>query len=915
MTLCQKCLGKAVRKGILKEMGISPFHRLSLPVPANDTIREKQIPFSQTPKPNLLMKPFRIFAMSFALAGVCFAEAADPASSAPSDIYVPGDAVEVKGQTLYVKDTTGTTLLLSIAESPTASIGDFITPVAATGTPGQSGTGREPVAAINGSGLSESYPGSGVFVHVNDSSAGGASMWNTGFGDTAFLEFDLGKVYNVSGLYQWNYNEKPPYHERGLKEVKISTSDDGVIWKEFTQTIFKVGTGQPDLPAEVVKFGQPVKTRYIRLDALSRYGSDAFGFSEIRFANADRAYVAPSRVWIPKYTRPVYPAITLGQKAGGATETTFPDAAKVVDVSKPPYHAKGDGTTDDTDAIQQALNDHPSQSAIIYLPNGKYLVSSQIRWGGSKNMSDADAAKNTVLWGQSKEKTIIQLKDRCPGFNDPRNARGVIWTGAAPAQRFANEIHNLTVDTGVQNPGAAGVQFMANNQGGIYDVNIVSGDGQGKAGLDLGYTDEQGPMLAKNISVLGFDYGVSSATGVASWTGENITVKSPNKAGFKNSGQPASVRKFQFSGDVTAVENGAGLLTLIDSTLEGTGAAKDLPAISMVGGAALIRHVKTSGFKTALVDSVAKTELVGPNVAEHCSIKPVTLLAGAPSTLNLPIKETPELPWGDPTKWVAPKTNDAAGIQAAIDSGTETVFLPRGSYIIDNTIVVRGNVKRIIGTKAVIDVKPPLLNENKAVFQIAVGVSNSVTLEGLHTTYANGPFVFIEHASKRTLVLKALGINFGAAQTPSQLTYRNTVPGADVFIEDVVSSRWEFTGQHVWARQFNPEPTGTRLTVDGGTFWVLGYKTERIGEIVVAKNGAKVEILGGLSQTSGSAQRPMFLNNNSDMSVFFSEVNHSDDPFVKFVVENKGTETKEFGDANKGFKGWRPIIYEGRRGK
>jgi hypothetical protein len=299
----------------------------------------------QTPTPNFLAKAFRIFALSFALAGVCFAESADPASSAPSDIYVPGDAVEVKGQTLYVKDTTGTTLLLSIAESPTATIGDFITPVAATGTPGQAGTGREPVATINGSGLSESYPGSGVFVHVNDSSAGGASMWNTGFADTAFLEYDLGAVYNVSGLYQWNYNEKPPYNERGLKEVKISTSDDGTNWKKRTLTVFEAGTGQPDLAAEVIKFEQPVKTRYIRLDALSRYGSDAFGFSEIRFANADKAYKAPSRVWSAKYTRPVYPARTLGQKTSDATETIFPEAAKIVDVSQPPYNAKGDGTT------------------------------------------------------------------------------------------------------------------------------------------------------------------------------------------------------------------------------------------------------------------------------------------------------------------------------------------------------------------------------------------------------------------------------------------------------------------------------------------------------------------------------------------------------------------------------------------
>ncbi len=842
-------------------------------------------------------------------------EAAAPPSGKLSDVYAPGDEVTLDGKKIFVKEATADTIVLMPPLTPTAVIGDFITPVSAGGTPGQAGTGREPAATINGSGLRELFPGAGVFVHINNAAAAGASMWNTAFMDTAMLEYDLGETYNLSGLYQWNYNEAPPYNARSVKEVKISVSDDGKAWTEVKKVTFKAGNGKPELPAEVIKFDAAVKARYVRLDALSRHGSDAFGLSEIRFANADKAYVAPSRIWVAKYARPVHPKVAQGAKLAGSVDNTFPAAANVVDVSKPPYNAKGDGVTDDTDAIQKALDDHPAKSAIIYLPNGKYLVSRQIRWGGGNDMRGQGAAKITILWGQSKEGTVIQLKDRCPGFNDPSTIRGVLWTGSAPAQRFANEIHNLTVDTGINNPGASGVQFIANNQGGIYDVNIVSGDGKGASGLDLGFTDEQGPMLAKNISVLGFDYGVSSATGVASWTGENITVKFPNKAGFRNNGQPASVRKFQFSGDVPAVQNGAGLLTLIDSTLEGTGAAKDLAAITINGGAALVRNVKTSGFNTALVDTTAKTQEAGPNIAEYCSIKPTTLLAGAAKTLNLPIKETPELPWGDSSKWAVPATKDAAGIQAAIDSGAETVLLPRAAFSIDQTIIVRGKVKRIIGTKATLDVKKPLQETKTPVFQIADSAADSVTLEGLHTSYANGSFVFIEHATKRPLILKTLMINFGAAQTPSHLTYRNTVPGAEVFIEDVVSGRWEFTGQQVWARQFNPEPTGTRLTVDGGTFWVLGYKTERWGEIAVAKNGAKVEILGGLSQTSGSKQDAMFLNDNSDISVFFSEVNHSEDPFVKFVIEKKGSETKEFGDPNKGFKGWRPVVYEGRAAK
>ncbi len=842
--------------------------------------------------------------------GGCIAETAATAQPAPSDVFALGDAVEVSGQTYYVKDTTGTTVLLSIPETPTASLGDFIVPVSASGTPGQAGTGREPSTTIDGSGWRESYPGSGVFVHGNSASADGAAMWNTPGVDSAFLEYDLGSSYNLSGLYQWNYNEAPPYNERSLKDLKISVSEDGKNWKDVGQFVFAAGTGAGELPAQAIAFEHAVKARYVRLDAISRYGSDAFGLSEIRFANADKAYVSPPRTWTPKYARPTHPDAVRGKVL--TDDQVFPESAQVVDVTKAPYNAKGDGVTDDTAAIQQALLDYPAKGAIIYLPTGTYLVSQQIRWGGSQNMRDGDAAKNTVLWGQSKAGTVIRLKDRSPGFNDPRHALGVLWTGAAPAQRFGNEIHNLTVDTGVKNPGACGIQFIANNQGGVFDVAIVSGDGQGIAGLDLGYTDEQGPMLVKNVSVLGFDSGVISAHGVASWTGENISVRMPNRVGLLNNGQPASVRRFQFEGDVTAVRNGAGLLVLLDSNLEGTGESRELPAISISGGAVLLRDVKTSGFKTALADGTRGSEIAGPNIAEYSSVDPVSPISNVKSTLRLPIKETPAAVWGDPTKWAAPKTADAAGIQAAIDSGAETIILPRGGYAIDRTINLRPSVKRIIGTKAWIDVQKPLVESSDSVFKIVGDSADPIHLEGLLTSFANGPFFFIEHAAKRPLVLKHILVNFGAAQTPSHLTYRNTVPGAEVFIEDIVSGRFEFKGQHVWARQFNPEPTGTRLTVDGGTFWALGYKTERWGEIAVAKNGAKVEILGGLSQTSGSNKDAMFVNDNSDMSIFFSEVNHSDDPFVKFVIEKKGSVSKEFGDQNKGFKGWRPIVYEGR---
>jgi hypothetical protein len=101
--------------------------------------------------------------------------------------------------------------------------------------------------------------------------------------------------------------------------------------------------------------------------------------------------------------RPVFALLAFASVAIAA-DVRFPADAGIVDVTWPPYSAKGDGKTDDTKAIQQALDDHPAGGAIIYLPNGTYLVSDTLRWpqgprGGLEQ-------KNTILQGQSRDKAV-----------------------------------------------------------------------------------------------------------------------------------------------------------------------------------------------------------------------------------------------------------------------------------------------------------------------------------------------------------------------------------------------------------------------------------------------------------------------------------------------------------------------------
>jgi Pectate lyase superfamily protein len=172
-----------------------------------------------------------------------------------------------------------------------------------------------------------------------------------------------------------------------------------------------------------------------------------------------------------------------------AENIVFPADANIADLRRD-YGAKGDGVTDDTAAIQKALTE---KRKIIYFANGTYLISDTLRWG--------ERQTRQIFQGQSEAGTVIKLKDGAAGFANPAAPKAMIWTGGAPAQRFHNGLRNLTIDNGKNNPGAIALQFMANNQGGIHDVTIRSGDGSGPIGLDLGYANEQGPCLIRNVTV------------------------------------------------------------------------------------------------------------------------------------------------------------------------------------------------------------------------------------------------------------------------------------------------------------------------------------------------------------------------------------------------------------------------------
>jgi len=832
-------------------------------------------------------------------------------SAAESRSVKLGDRILIHGREYFVENIVDGKLVLTPPRPPTASMGAFIRPVDASAENSQSSAGRTARKMIDGSGWGETFPGSGVYVHTANVYADGGSMWNGKW--NSWLLFDLGREHNVDGVYVWNYNEPRGWNTRSVREVEALYSSDNEELTRVGILKFDKASARDDYEGQAVPFDRTVRARWFKFRIRSNYrGGEMSGIAEVRFSNADeKARATAPGEWKPKYDRPRHPRLEPGERLEGAENVVFPDDAGVIDVTKPPYGARGDGTTDDTAAIQRALDDYPARGAIIYLPNGVYLVSDTLRWGGTQGQQ-----KQTVLWGQSRKGTVVRLRDDCPGFENPRRSKGVIYTGQRPAQRFGNEIRNLTVDTGVGNPGATGIQFIANNHGGVWDVTVLSGDGRGVVGFDMGYTDEQGPCLVKRVRVLGFDVGVRVATSVASETLEHVTLEHQNVVGFRNEGQPCTVRGLRSLNEVPAFHAAGGFTVLVDCEFTGTGNSSSRPAV-IEDATLVVRDLRTTGYRVAIRrlrgDKVA---VKGPNVREFHSKPPVGLFGPPAPPLRLPVRETPEVPWDDLADWIAPQRfgaaaddgeDDSRAIQAAIDSGKPTVYLPRGSYHVGETVVLRGKVRRLIGCKARIHVAGELRGRKQPVFKLGDGDEPVVVVEEIITDFSRGPYWFMEHEGARTLVMRSLGINFQGAHA-----YHGRGAGT-VFLEDVVGRWFRFGDQTVWARQFNPEGDGTHVVNDGGTLWILGLKTEGGGTLVETRGGGRTEVLGGFSYSVGRIdESPMFLVDNARASVSFAEVCFTRKSFPVIAREIRGGRTREMRKDDPRWRGSFTLFSAGR---
>ena len=122
------------------------------------------------------------------------------------------------------------------------------------------------------------------------------------------------------------------------------------------------------------------------------------------------------------------------------------------------FGAKGDGQTDDTEAIRRAIVAGDN----IYFPTGWYIVSETVKMG-----------RNTKFIGLHPFATQIKLLESTPAFSSFGGPVAVVES----SEGGNNFLNGIGINTGAYNYRAVGVKWMAGADSYVNDVKFVGGHG------------------------------------------------------------------------------------------------------------------------------------------------------------------------------------------------------------------------------------------------------------------------------------------------------------------------------------------------------------------------------------------------------------------------------------------------------
>ncbi|MFO1152257.1 MAG: hypothetical protein U1E42_01145 [Rhodospirillales bacterium] len=511
-------------------------------------------------------------------------------------------------------------------------------------------------------------------------------------------------------------------------------------------------------------------------------------------------------------------------------------------------NAVGDGVHDDTASFKAAYNyvlnvlsrytrNNDLTSFIIWGPGNvgsprTYLITDEIIYDGTTD--EGENLQYLRFIGEDRRYCTIRVANGAFGSTEKHALRMLKNSSDINALETKSCVMGWTIDVGKNNPGAVGLGLAGANGNVISDLTIRSGDGQGKYGIRIfGISQYYG----SDITIEGFDEAIWATYKRSTYNAfENITIRNQNTSGIRVDNAGFSLRKILSQNSVEALKltAGGGFFCVTDSRFEGGAAGKG--AIQLNAGNMFARGVVTQGYGAAIKQN-STVLLAGSNIVEY-SGTPILTLWSRNSSIPLEAEDMPVIEWPADSDWEVVTADGQAAAQAAMNSGKPGVMFKRFTHNI-GTVDVPASVKYIYGAYSAIS----------GAFRLSQDSTDPLMLHAINDASVQ------QNKRTRTVVM----------QEGASFDYRTSSPAASdkVFLTALSGlGAYTLSTATIFARMINTEPKGAPAAFSweaGATVWIFGYKTETADHSQQVLNGAKVEILGGLSNQTpftGTAQDP-----------------------------------------------------------
>ncbi|KAF1817732.1 glycoside hydrolase family 55 protein [Dissoconium aciculare CBS 342.82] len=411
------------------------------------------------------------------------------------------------------------------------------------------------------------------------------------------------------------------------------------------------------------------------------------------------------------------------------------------------YGAKGDGKTDDTAAIQNAMNDgkrcgencHGSttKNAIVYFPPGTYLVSKTIEMPfGTQLIGDA-VNRPTILAASRFIGLGVISTDKYTGGG--AGSDGLDEEYYVNTANFYRQIRNVIIDVSGTRPvqGVSGVHYQVAQATSMQNVDIIAKTGTNQRGMfaengsggqisDVNFKggnfciyggNQQ--FTAQRLTFDGCDTAVRTIWDWG-WIWKSITVKN-TRIGFQLLSDGSMTTS---SSSVKASSGNIGSASFVDSNFVSVGTAVMIAPLNSAPGSGstgvILENVGFSGVTVGVADSSGKTILAGGDQRlKEWATGPMYLGGGRrfvsgetvpayPRQATLLDTSKPNSPYYERARpqyetrsasdFVHLKdlgakgdgiTDDTAAVQRALDNNIGRIlFVDAGTYILTDTVTI-----------------------------------------------------------------------------------------------------------------------------------------------------------------------------------------------------------------------------------